>query len=85
MIFFPSVVMVVLWFRVWKAHRDVYDAFRDSSSGEGGGSSDGSDVRLNALLDNLAYMSYAGFALALFAVGSAYAAIAQGIAAVSNH
>lgn len=84
MIVFPSVVMAVVWFRVWKAHRDVYDAFRDSSDGQGGGS-DGNDARVNVLLDNLAYMSYAGFALALFAVGSTYVALAQSIGAVSSH
>lgn len=84
MIVFPSVVMAVVWFRVWKAHRDVYDAFRDSSDGQGG-SSEANDARVNVLLNNLAYMSYAGFALALFAVGSTYVALAQSAGAVSSH
>lgn len=83
-IFFPTVVMTVLWFRVWKAHRDVYTAFCESSSGPRDRAADGEDLRVNVLFDNLAYMSYAGFALALFAVGSAYLAIGQGIAAVTN-
>ena len=84
MIIFPSVVMAVVWFRVWKTHRDVYDAFRDSPDGQGRGS-DVNDARVNVLLDNLAYISYAGFALALFAVGSTYVALAQSIGAVSSH
>lgn len=85
MIVFPSVVMAVLWFRIWTAHRDVYDALRNSSDGQVGGSSEGNDTTVNVLLDNLAYMSYAGFALGLFAVGSTYVAMAQSIAVASNH
>src|SRR5437867_8664631 len=61
MTFFPSVVMAVLWFRVWKAHRDVHDAFRDPSGGQHDGGVEGDDLRVNVLLDNLAYMAYAGF------------------------
>ncbi len=67
--FTPVVTLVVLWVRVWKAHRDVYEVIHFTSVEKLT-----EDDRVAVPLDALAYMLYSGFYLALSAVCLAYAA-----------
>jgi hypothetical protein len=67
---FPIVVLVLLWFKVLQLHRRLYKSHGDYLVAPREGS-----PTVGILLDNLAYLSYAGFGLALFATGSAYIAI----------
>jgi hypothetical protein len=71
--FAPIVVLVTLWVRAWKAHSDVYEAIRSTSSERRGEFVD-IDPKMEVSLDALAYMLYAGLGLALSAVAIAYAA-----------
>lgn len=71
--FAPIVVLVTLWVRVWKAHSDVYEAIRSTST-EGRTEFVDIDPKIEVSRDALAYMLYAGFCLALSAVCLAYAA-----------
>jgi hypothetical protein len=71
-LFTPIVTLIVLWGRVWKAHSDVYQAIH-STSLEGRAE----DARIAIPLDALAYMLYAGFGLALSAVGLTYVTMAH--------
>jgi hypothetical protein len=72
---FPALVAAVLWVRVLIAHRDVYRTYHS------GGNTQGipEDPRTEKLLNNLAYLLYAGFGLAMFALGSLYVAAAKAI------
>jgi hypothetical protein len=80
---FPVVVVAFLWFRVWKAHHDVSQVYKSS---EGiNEETNNEDPRIEVLINNLGYMLYGGFALALFALGSAYVAIGQGVAGRVPH
>jgi hypothetical protein len=71
--FAPIVLLVTLWVRMWKAHSDVYEAIRSTSTDRRTEFVD-IDPKIEVPLDALAYMLYRGFGLALFAVGIAYAA-----------
>jgi hypothetical protein len=77
---FPAIVGLVLWFRVLVAHRQVFDVYRSNR-----GPADTSGAAMtDTLLNNVAYMLYAGFALSMFALGCLYAAAAQAITAAMN-
>jgi hypothetical protein len=82
-IFTPVIAVIVLWLRVWKAHRDVYQVVSSTSAGERNDNAD-TDARTMVPLDALAYMLYAGFGLALFAVGTSFLALAEFIGASLN-
>ncbi|SRR5258708_57380 len=71
--FAPIVLLVTLWVRMWKAHSDVYEAIRSTSTDRRTEFVD-IDPKIEVPLDALAYMLYRGFGLALFAVAIAYAA-----------
>jgi RsiW-degrading membrane proteinase PrsW (M82 family) len=71
--FAPIVLLVTLWVRMWKAHSDVYEAIRSTSTDRHAEFVD-IDPKVEIPLDALAYMLYRGFGLALFAVMLAYAA-----------
>ena len=71
--FAPIVLLVTLWVRMWKAHSDVYEAIRSTSTDRPTEFVD-IDPKIEVPLDALAYMLYRGFGLALFAVAIAYAA-----------
>jgi hypothetical protein len=73
------VVILFIWFKILRSHQSVYDAYRGA-----GEERLTQDPVADTLLDNLAYLSYAGFGLALFAVGSVYTALAW-VLAVSKH
>ena len=66
----PLAALILLWLKVRRMHQDTFEAHLDhANSGEVG-------YRSDELLDDLAYMSYAGLSLAMFAVGCAYLALA---------
>jgi len=75
----PVVVILLIWFKVLRSHQRVYAVYRNLNAAqllqEGA---------LETVLDNLAYLSYAGFCLALFAVGSVYIALAWSLAAATH-
>ena len=75
----PVVVMTVLWFKLLRSHQSVYEAYRDVSATQ-----TDPDPAVETILDNLAYLSYAGFGLALFALGSVYVALAWSISAATH-
>ena len=72
---FPALVAAVLWARVLIAHRDVYRTYHPGGDAQG----ISEDPRGEKLLNNLAYLLYAGFGLAMFALGSLYVAAAKAI------
>ena len=78
--FTPVVTLVVLWVRVWKAHRDVYEVIHFTSVEKLT-----EDDRVAVPLDALAYMLYGGFGLALIAVCLAYAATEDFVRASLRH
>lgn len=73
---FPALVAAVLWARVLITHRDIYRTYHDRGLTE--------DAGTEKLLDNLAYLLYAGFGLAMFALGSLYMAAATAITAATR-
>jgi hypothetical protein len=75
----PAVVMSVLWFKLLRSNQNVYEAYRDAPA-----AMVDQHPAAETVLDNLAYLSYAGFGLALFALGSVYVALAWGIAACTH-
>lgn len=77
---FPAVVAAVLWLRVLMAHKDVYRACRLDTNDDWLAE----DPRAEKILNSLAYMLYAGFALAMFMVGCLYVAAARVMAAAGR-
>jgi len=67
---FPFVMLTILWFGVLRVHQAVHALYRDKLNSPENGSQD--EVRMNIVLDKLAFLSYAGFAYAATAVILAY-------------
>jgi len=75
---FPLAALALLWLGVLRAHQAVYEAYDSEwNTPENVGEK---DPRVETLLDNLAYLSYAGFTFASVAVAFVYVALAQSIA-----
>jgi hypothetical protein len=55
----PVVVMTVLWFKLLRSHQSVHAAYGDDLAAHMD-----QDPTVENILENLAYLSYAGFALA---------------------
>jgi len=75
---FPVLVVAGVWFRVLIAHQSLYDAYYDA------GGKENRDPIPEKVLNNLAYLAYAGLGLALFAVGSLYVGLAKAVEAVAR-
>jgi len=77
---FPALVATVLWARVLIAHRDVNRTYHPNE----GALEVAGNQTTEKLLNSLAYILYAGFGLAMFALGSLYVASARAIAEASR-
>lgn len=59
----PIVMLTTMWFGILRLHQAAHEVFKDGS---------GAEPRIDALLDRVAFLSYAGFNYAATAVLGAY-------------